>query len=78
MSWLSLSLATVALGAWIGIFAPIPQDRGVEEGFERLRHGTTTTLTFLSGAFASALLAKGKGRVWTVASTLIIPLQWFM
>jgi hypothetical protein len=78
MSWVSLSLATVALGAWIGTFTPIPQDVGAAEGLERLRRGVTTTLTFLSGAFAAGLIAKGKGRAWTVASALIIPLQFLM
>ena len=76
MSWVSLALATVALGAWLGTFTPIPPDP--VEGFAPLRHGLTTSLTFLSGAFVAALLAKGKGRAWTVASALIIPLQWLM
>jgi hypothetical protein len=78
ISWVSLSLATVALGAWIGTFTPIPHNPGVEEGFERLRHGFTITITFLSGAFVAALIAKGKGRAWTIASAVIIPLQWLI
>lgn len=78
MSWVSLSLATVALGAWIGTFSPIPQNGGAAEGLEQFRRGVTTTLTFLSGAFVAALIAKGKGRAWTVASALIIPLQCLM
>ena len=78
MSWVSLSLAIIAIGAWTGTFTNILPDPGAGEGIERLGHGVTTSLTFLSGAFVAALLAKGKGRTWTVASALIIPLQWFM
>ena len=79
MSWVSLSLATVAIGAWTGTFTNIfPDHLGTGEIIERLRHGVTTSLAFLSCAFVAALLAKGKGRAWTVASALIIPLQWLM
>jgi len=78
ISWVSLSLATFAVGAWIGTLTPIPQDRDAGEALGRLGHGITTTITFLSGAFVAALIAKGKGRAWTVASALIIPLQWLM
>jgi hypothetical protein len=79
MSWVSLSLATVAIGAWTGTFTNIfPDHLVVGEAIERLRHGVNTSLAFLSCAFVAALLAKGKGRAWTVASALIIPLQWLM
>jgi hypothetical protein len=79
MSWVSLSLATVATGAWTGTFTNIfPDHLGAGEVIERLRQGVTTSLAFLSCAFVAALLAKGKGRAWTVASAFIIPLQWLM
>jgi hypothetical protein len=76
MSWVSLSLATIAVGAWTGTFTNTPP--GIVEVIERLDHGVTTGLTFASCAFVAALLANGKGRPWMVASALIVPLQWLM
>jgi hypothetical protein len=79
MSWISLSLATVAIGAWTGTFTNIfPHHLVVGEAIERLRQGVNTSLAFLSCAFVAAVLAKGKGRAWTVASALIIPVQCLM
>ena len=79
MSWVSLSLVTVAIGAWTGTFPNIfPDHLGAGGAIERERHGVTISLAFLSCAFVAALLAKGKGRAWTVASALVIPLQWLV
>jgi hypothetical protein len=76
MSWVSLSLATAAVGAWLGTFTRAPHDIG--ESLYRMRHGVATTCTFLYCALAAALVAKGKGRVWTVASALVIPFWWLI
>jgi hypothetical protein len=75
MSWISISLATATLGAWTGTLTSIRQE-AIEQIIEHLRHGVNTSLTFSAGAVVAAFFAKGKGRGWTAASALIVPLYF--
>ena len=76
MSWLALSLATAAVGVfWI---ATLTNAFPKPEAIAPLRIGFYTSLTFASGAVVAALLATGKRRAWTVASALIVALNWVM
>jgi hypothetical protein len=79
MSWLSISLATVAFGAWIGTASNFPQET-IEQTIEQLRYGVSISLAFSFSAAGAALFAKGKGRSLTAASalipTLVYPISW--
>jgi hypothetical protein len=79
MSWISISLATVAFGAWIGTATNVPQ-KTIELTIEQLRYGVNTGLAFSSTAVAAALFANGRGQSLTAASalipTLVYPISW--
>jgi hypothetical protein len=72
MSWASISLATAALGAWIGTLTYLHQ-KTIEQTIHQTQHGVHVGLALSLTAVVAALLAKGKGRSWTAASALIIP-----
>jgi hypothetical protein len=72
MSWVSLSLATVAVGAWIGTWTSLNQ------GILHTRPDFSIIVTFVCAALATALVAQGKGRVWAVGAAFILPFWWFM
>jgi hypothetical protein len=79
MSWISISLATVAFGAWIGTATNVPQ-KTIELTIEQLRYGVNTGLEFSFSAVVAALFANGRGRSLTAASalipTLVYPISW--
>ena len=76
LSWLSLSLATAAVGIfWIAtLTSAYPQPTAIAP----LRFGFYASLTAASGAVLAALFAKGKGRAWAAVSALIVPFNWIM
>jgi hypothetical protein len=76
MSWLSLSLASAAFVAWRFVWANMGNMDPVTIKYERL--GFYAFLAFTSGALVTALLAKGKWRVWTATAALIIPVQYLI
>ena len=77
MSWVSVSLATAALGAWTGTLIG-PRYQTIEQSIRLLRHGTNTSLTFCIGAVVTALLAKGRVRKWTAVSALMGPFYYYL
>ena len=78
MSWISISLATAALGAWAGTLTGMGQQQHFEQFIQHLRHGVDTGLTFCASTFVAALFAKGRVRVWSAASALIVPIYFFL
>ena len=75
MSWVAVSLATAALGAWTGTFF-FARQTTIEQSIQHLRNGVNTSLTFCASAVVAAFLAKGKVRVWTAVSALIVPFYY--
>jgi len=76
MSWLSLSLATIAVvifwTATLGSHYPEPSSRSA------LRLGLYSSLTFATGAIVTAFLGEGNERKWAAISAFIVPLDWVM
>jgi len=75
MSWVSISLATAALGAWTGTLTGM-HHQNLEQLIQHLHHGVNTSLAFCAAAFVTALFAKGKVRVWSAVSALVVPLYF--